>query len=142
MTEATNVETSARDRAGSLLDELVANGDLDNLVHLARLVGSAEDSLTDDMVGRLARVISEGLFLVDRLTRSDGFMRIVAILEREDIQEALTNTLQAVSKASEDARSAARPKGGFGSAIRLLSDPDTQSALQLMAGVCRNLTAK
>lgn len=202
MTEATNVETSGRARAEALLDELVANGDLDNLVqlarmvgsaqdaltddmvsrlaatfsggldmldqanrsgvakalpaisrlvengdldrivNLARLVGSAEDSLTDDMIGRLARVISEGLFLVDRLTRSDGFMRIVSILEREDIQEALTRTLQAVSQASEDARSAARPKGGIGGAIRLMSDPDTQSALQLMAGMCRNLTAK
>lgn len=122
--------------------QLVENGDLDRIVNLARLVGSAEDALTDDMIGRLARVVSEGLFLIDRLTRSDGFMRMIAILEREDIQEALMRMLQAVSTASADIQAAPRPKGGIGGAIKLLADPDTQSALHLMANVCRNMTAK
>jgi uncharacterized protein YjgD (DUF1641 family) len=202
MTKAATVQSKTRARAEALVDELVANGDLDNLVHLARLigsaqdaltddmigrlagamtgglemldqanrsgivkalpaigrmiesgdldrianlarlVGSAEDALTDDMIGRLSRVLSEGLFLVDRLTRSEGFMQMIAILERDDIQDTLTQTLRAVSKAREQAQSAPAPKGGLGGAIRLLSDPDTQSALHLLGNVSKNLTAK
>lgn len=122
--------------------QLVENGDLDRIVHLARLVGSAEDAITDDMIGRLARVATEGLYMVDRMTRSAGFMRMIEILERDDIQDGLTQLLQAVSKASEDTRTSPAPKGGLGSAARLLSDPDTQSALQLLANVSRNLTSK
>ncbi|MCG6857169.1 MAG: hypothetical protein LJE67_03805 [Salaquimonas sp.] len=122
--------------------QLVENGDLDRIVNLARLVGSAEDALTDDMIGRLARVWSEGLFLVDRLTRSEGFMRLVSILEREDIQNTLTELLQAVSKAREEARAAPVSRGGLGGAIRVVSDPDTQSALRFMASLSKGLTAK
>jgi len=124
------------------IGQLVENGDLDRIVNLARLVGSAEDALTDDMISRLAFVATEGLFLVDRLTRSAGFMRMIAILEREDIQETLTELLQAVSKAREDARAAPPAKGGLGSAMKVVADPDTQSALHLLAGIGRNLTAK
>ena len=32
---------------------LVENGDLDRLVQLARLIGSAQDAMTDDMIVRL-----------------------------------------------------------------------------------------
>lgn len=122
--------------------QLVENGDLDRIVNLARLVGSAEDALTDDMVGRLARVLSEGLFLVDRLTRSQGFMRMISILERDDIQQTLTDFLEAVSKARADLKSAPAARGGIGAAVKTVSAPDTQAALQLMANISRNLTAK
>lgn len=202
MSKAATVESTARARAESLIDELVANGDLDNLVHLARLVGSAqdaltddmvgriaaslgggldmldqanrsgvakalpaiaklvengdldrivnlarlvgsaEDALTDDMVGRLARVWSEGLFLVDRLTRSTGFMQMIAVLEREEIQTGLTSLLQAVGKASEEAKKAPAPKSGLGAAVKRISDADTQAALHFLANVSKNLTSK
>jgi uncharacterized protein YjgD (DUF1641 family) len=121
---------------------LVENGDLDRIVHLARLVGSAEDALTDDMVGRLARVASEGLFLVDRLTRSAGFMRLIAVLEREEIQEGVISLLEAFSKASEEAKNAPAPKAGLGAAMKRISDADTQAALHFLANVSRNLTSK
>lgn len=124
------------------IGQLVENGDLDRIVNLARLVGSAEDALTDDMISRLAFVASEGLFLVDRLTRSAGFMRMIAILEREDIQDTLTELLQAVSKAREDARTAPAARGGLGSAMKVVADPDTQSALHLLTNISRNLTGK
>jgi uncharacterized protein YjgD (DUF1641 family) len=129
-------------RALPAIGQLVENGDLDRIVHLARLVGSAEDALTDDMIGRLAHVASEGLFLIDRLTRSAGFVRMIAILEREDIQETLTQLLQAVSKARDDVRAAPAARGGLGAAMKVVSDSDTQSALHLLAHISRNLTAK
>lgn len=122
--------------------QIVENGDLDRIVHLARLVASAEDALTDDMIGRLARVWSEGLFLVDRLTRSAGFMRMIAVLEREEIQDGLISLLLAVSKASEEAKKAPAPKAGLGAAVKRISDADTQAALHFLANVSKNLTSK
>jgi uncharacterized protein YjgD (DUF1641 family) len=119
--------------------QLVENGDLDRLVELARLVGSAQDALTDDMVGRLARVASESIVLVDRLTRSDGFLRLIGLLERPDIQESLAGLLEAVAKAREQGRGAPS-KGGIGGAVRLMSDPETQDALRFMAGLSKALT--
>jgi uncharacterized protein YjgD (DUF1641 family) len=129
-------------RALPAIASLVENGDLDRIVNLARLVGSAEDALTDDMVGRLARVWSEGLFLVDRLTRSAGFMRMIAVLEREEIQDGLINLLEAFSKASEEAKKAPAPKAGLRAAAKRISDSDTQAALHFLANVSRNLTSK
>lgn len=119
--------------------KLVENGDLDRLVDLARLVGSAQDALTDDMIGRLARVASESLFLVDRLTRSDGFMRLIAILEREDIQETLMAFLESVSQARADAAGAEPPKGGLGGLMKMATDRDTQAAMQLAVNMSKHL---
>ena len=53
------------------------NGDLERITQLARLVSSAGDALTDEMVSRLAGVVSEGVFLVDRFSRSEGILRLL-----------------------------------------------------------------
>jgi hypothetical protein len=52
------------------LAELVNNGDLDRIVRLARVYGSAEDALTDDMVSRLSEAIGEGFCTLDQFCRS------------------------------------------------------------------------
>ncbi len=70
--------------AQALVEELVANGDLDNLVHLARLIGSAQDALTDDMVNRLAATAAGGLDLLDRANRSGVARALPAIAELVD----------------------------------------------------------
>ena len=59
------------------LTRLVENGDLERITQLARLVSSAGDALTDEMVSRLAGVVSEGVFLVDRFSRSEGILRLL-----------------------------------------------------------------
>jgi uncharacterized protein YjgD (DUF1641 family) len=127
-------------RALPAVAKLVENGDLDRLVDLARLVGSAQDALTDDMIGRLARVASESLFLVDRLTRSDGFMRLIAILEREEIQETLMAFLEAVSAARDETGKAQPPKGGLGGMMKMAADKDTQAAMQLAVSMSKHLS--
>ncbi len=63
------------------LAKLVQNGDLERIVHLARVVGSAQDALTDDMVGRLSQTVSNGLDLMDQIGRA-GFERAIPILSR------------------------------------------------------------
>lgn len=123
------------------LAELVENGDLDRLVELARLVGSAQDALTDDMIGRLARVAGESMVLIDRLTRSDGFLRLIGFLEGPDIQETLAGLLEAVASAREEG--GVRPSsGGIGGAIKLMSEPGTQDAVRFMARISSALTKR
>ncbi|MBU2769278.1 hypothetical protein HAP94_24755, partial [Acidithiobacillus ferrivorans] len=41
-------------RAQEALAELVNNGDLDRLVQLARLIGSAQNAMSDEMISRMA----------------------------------------------------------------------------------------
>src|SRR5450759_520575 len=57
-------------RAIPALAELVNNGDLDRLVQLARLYGSAQDAMTDEMVGRLAETAAEGISFLDQANRA------------------------------------------------------------------------
>ena len=63
------------------LAEMVNNGDLDRLAKLARVYGSAEDALTDEMVGRLAETIGEGMSLLDQVNRS-GLEKAIPALAR------------------------------------------------------------
>ena len=48
-------------RAIPAIAEMVNNGDLNRVARLARVYASAEDALTDEMVGRLAETIAEGM---------------------------------------------------------------------------------
>src|ERR1035437_10827588 len=48
------VNRSGLARAIPLLAQMVDNGDLQRVVNLARIYGSAEDALTEEMVGRIA----------------------------------------------------------------------------------------
>lgn len=63
------------------LAEMANNGDLDRLAKLARVYGSAEDALTDEMVGRLSETIGEGISLLDQVNRS-GLERAIPALAR------------------------------------------------------------
>ncbi len=63
------VNRAGLDRAIPAIAEMVNNGDLDRLVKLARVYGSAEDALTDEMVGRLTDTLGNGLSLLDRFSR-------------------------------------------------------------------------
>ena len=140
MAKTATVESTTKARAEALVDELVANGDLENLVHLARLIGSAHDALTDDMIGRLAHMAGESMVLLDRLTRSDGFLRLISLLERPDIQDSLAGLLEAVAEARK-AGQQAPSKGGIGGAVKLMSEPGTQDALRMMALISKALTS-
>lgn len=119
--------------------KLLENGDLDRLVDLARLVGSAQDALSDDMIGRLARVASESMVLIDRLTRSDGFMRLIAIIERADVQDTLTALLDAIGRVRAEEGQAAPPAGGLGGLMKLAFDRDTQAAVRAAVAVTNQL---
>ncbi|SCY34945.1 hypothetical protein [Thiohalorhabdus denitrificans] len=58
-------------RAVPVLERMVDNGDLQRLADFARLLGSAQEAVTDEMIGRLATTAGDGLDLLDKLNRAN-----------------------------------------------------------------------
>ncbi|MFA9462564.1 hypothetical protein [Thiohalorhabdus methylotrophus] len=65
------VNRAGLQRAVPVLQRMVDNGDLERLAALARLLGAAQETLTDDMIGRLAGTAGETLDLLEKLNRAD-----------------------------------------------------------------------
>jgi hypothetical protein len=121
--------------AGALpaISQLVANGDLERLVHLARTYGAAQDAMTDEMVGRLAETVAESLSLIDRMHRA-GLDRLVGNIERLGL--VLESTMNALEAAKRDTEKGAAG-GGLGGMWRLLSDAENQESLRFLLAFAR-----
>ncbi len=122
------VNRSGAVRALPALAQLVANGDLERLVHLARTYGAAQDAVTDEMVSRLAETLAESLSLIDRVNRA-GLDRLVGNIERLGI--VLESTMNALEAAKRDTAKAPA-SGGIGGLWRLMSDAETQESLRFL----------
>lgn len=144
-------------RAIPALAEIVNNGDLDRLAKLARVYGSAEDALTDEMVGRLAETLGEGMSLLDRLSRG-GAGRLVEMLARLEASgslqrlaetlprliermELLEGLLAGFDRAAAETAQAPRAAGGVGGLWSLMRDPDNQDALRYLINLGKALRA-
>lgn len=142
------VQRAGLERAIPAVVELVDSGDLQRLVKLARLYSSAEDALTEEMVGRLAETIGSGMSLLDRLSRGGG-ERIVAMLERLESSgglEKMANTLprllerldqvhtmlECIEHAATESARAPQSTGGVGPLWRTMRDPETQDTLNFL----------
>jgi uncharacterized protein YjgD (DUF1641 family) len=123
------VNRSGVGRALPALAQLVANGDLDRLVALARTYGAAQDAMTDEIVTRLAETMSASVSLMDRLNRS-GVDRLIGLLERVVV------ALDAAGRETSEKPAAA---GGFGGLWQLMRDPENQEALRFMLALGRGL---
>jgi uncharacterized protein YjgD (DUF1641 family) len=133
---------SGIDRALPTIAQLVENGDLERLVGFARLFGSVEDSLSDDIVNRLSLVVTELFSLVDKLARNQGFQHLVDLLGKEEVQETLVNTLDAAAIAKSEAAALPPAKGGFGGMWQIFTDPATQEALRFMVLMSKQLSKR
>ena len=136
------INRSGIDRALPTIAQLVENGDLDRLVGLARLIGSVEDSLSDDIVHRLALLVTELASLVDKLARNDGFQRLVDLLGQDEVQDSLVGMLGAASTAKVEAARLPPAKGGFGGLWQMATDPATQEALRFMVLMSKHLNKR
>ncbi|MDA8109727.1 MAG: hypothetical protein M0015_14020 [Betaproteobacteria bacterium] len=139
-------------RAIPILARLVANGDLERVTHLARVVGAAEDAVTDEMISRLADAVGGALSLADRVQRA-GADRLIGALERLAAGGALDRldaTLEHLGKgmglleqvvgALDAAAAEAKPApGGVGGMWRLLTDAENQQTLRFLLAVGRRL---
>jgi hypothetical protein len=151
------VNRSGMTKAIPAIADLVNNGDLDRMTRLARLYASAEDALTDEMIGRLAETAAEGISLLDRLNRggagrlvemlahmeaSGSLQRIADTLPRlVDRLETLERVVHAFEAAGAAAAKAPKSAGGVGGLWGLMRDPDNQDALRYLIEVGKALRA-
>ena len=149
------VNRAGLSRAIPALAEMVNNGDLNRLVKLARVYGSAEDALTDEMVGRLTETVGNGLSLLDRASRG-GAEHVIKMLEGlqesgaleriatrlpqlADRLAAVQEVLRSIDEAAAVSRAAATTAGGIGGLWHLMRDPETQETLRFMLAVGKQL---
>lgn len=125
------VSRSELDKAIPLINRLVETGDLEKVVNLVRVLGSAGDALSDDIVGRLGQMINELLCIADRIARNENLNKLLDLLERDHMVETLASLLEAA--ASAKASHEPKPSGGIVSLLKTMSDPDVQQALQLLS---------
>ena len=142
-------------RALPAIARLVENGDLDRISQLARVYSSAQDALTDEMVGRMAETLGNGLLLLDRLNRG-GADSVVGMLESLNASGALQRLsatlpqwlelltmvqqlLQAVDDASAASRAAQPPRAGLRSLVRLLGNQESQQTIRFLLDVGKKL---
>ena len=133
------INRSGIDRALPAIAQLVDNGDLERLSGIARLIGATEDSLSDDIVNRLALIVTGLAALVDKLARNEGFLRLVEILGQDEVQSTLVDLICAASTAKTEAASLPPAKGGFGGLWKMASDPETQDALRFLVLMIKQL---
>jgi len=149
------VNRSGVGKALPAMAQLVANGDLDRLVALARTYGAAQDSLTDEMVSRIAETMGASISLMDRLNRA-GVDRLVGVLERLaatgalerlerladrlgaalDIPERIVGALDAANS-EMSAKPAAG--GGLGGLWGLMRERENQETLRFLLAVGRGI---
>jgi uncharacterized protein YjgD (DUF1641 family) len=148
------VNRSGLSKAIPQLAQMVDNGDLQRLVNLARVYGSAEDALTEEMVGRLAAAASDGLSLMDQVNRSglekalptltrlvaDGDMERLAQLARVygAMQDALSEEIigRLAEAASEGLSLLDRlNRGGAGRLVEMLAKLEASGSLQRVANL-------
>jgi hypothetical protein len=134
--------------------EMVNNGDLERLSQLARVYHAAQDALTDEMIGRMAETLGEGMSLLDRVNRS-GFWRLVEVMERLESTGALeriatslpqllerlemvTGMLNCLENAAKNSK--AQPaKGGIGSLWHIMTDEKTVNSLQFLLNMSEQM---
>jgi hypothetical protein len=147
---------SGLSKAIPALAEMVNNGDLERLSQLARVYHAAQDALTDEMIGRLAETLGEGMSLLDRVNRS-GLWRLVEVMERLESTGALeriaiglpqllerldmvSGMLSCLENAAKNSR--AQPaKGGIGSLWHIMTDEKTVNSLQFLLNMSEQMQA-
>lgn len=141
------VNRSDLEHALPVISRMAADGDLERLSQLARVYSSAQDALTDEMIGRLAEMVGEGMTLLDRVNRS-GFWRLVEVMEHlestgalERIANALPQLVERLDMVAgmlhcvENAAVQANAKpasGGIGNLWSLMTNERTARSLQFL----------
>jgi len=118
----------------------MATEDLQRLVEFAQLVTAGRDAMSDEIVTRLAGAMSEGLTLLDRLTRNEGLMHLLKVLDRQETQYLLVALSDAIHAASREIPTAPPATGGLACMMRVARDPGTQEGLRLLSVFGKHLS--
>ena len=84
------VSRSNLDKAIPLINHLVETGDLERAANLVRVLGSAGDALSDDIVGRIGEMANELMIIADRIARNENIHKLLDLLERDHMVEMLS----------------------------------------------------
>ncbi len=106
---------------------------VDGLVEMLNFAASAKDAMSDEIVTRLARTMSEGMTLLDRLTRNEGVMRMLQVLDRPETQYLLISLADALAKMSRELATAPPAKGGILGLVQLARTPGTQEGVRALS---------
>lgn len=117
-------------------------GDVDfqQLVEVAQLITAARDAMSDEIVTRVSGALSEGLTLLDRVTRNEGLMRLLQVLDHPDTQNWLVALAESLPVASKEVASTPPPKGGLLCLTRVATEPGTLEALQFVAALFSHMS--
>ncbi len=124
------VSRSNIDIAIPLINQMVESGDLERVVNLVRILGSAGDALSDDIIGRLGEMVNELLCMADRIARNDNLNKLLELLERDHMVDTLSGLLEAAATAK--ASHTTESSGGVMGLLKIAKDPEVQQALQFM----------
>lgn len=100
MTLLDQINRSGLDKAIPVVAQMAQNGDLERIAQMARLFGSAQDALTDEMIGRLTEMVSGGMTLLDQVNRH-GAEHLISILARLEMVEAMLEGVQEAAHSIE-----------------------------------------
>jgi len=131
-----SVTASETPQSPPALNEAAAH----EMVEIINLLASARDAMSDGMVSRLARAISEGVALLDRLTSNHGFMRLLQVLDQPESQRLLIGLAEALRAASRDIAATAPCQGGLWETMHGLRQPATQEGIRILAYLGRHLS--
>lgn len=106
---------------------------LEQISELASVFSAARDALSDEIVTRVSSALSEGIILLDRVTRNEGLMRLLQILEKPESQHLLLSLSDALSAMSKDLARSTPAKGGVTGIVKLAFDPGTQEGLRSLS---------
>lgn len=120
--------------------DAMTNDDLQRLVEFAQLVTAARDAMSDDIVSRLSGAFSEGITLLDRLTRNEGLMSLLQVLDRQESQNFLIAVSKAIHESSQEIASTPPAIGGIGCTLRVVRDPGTLEGLRLLSLIGKHLS--
>lgn len=111
----------------------MAVDDLQRLVEVAQLITAGRDAMSDEIVTRLSHTVSEGLTLLDRLTRNGGLMRLLQVLDRQENQDLLFAVAEAIGAVGKEAPTTPPSAGGLVPLLRLARKPGTHDGLRLLS---------
>ena len=112
---------------------VVISGDLDRLVNLTRVLGSAADALSDDIVARLAETLSELMCIADRLARNEGLQQMLRLLENQALMDAVIKLAKAAAEVSNE--TAEESAGGMLGIYKTMTNAEVQTALAVVGRI-------
>ena len=120
--------------------DAISTDDLQRLVEVAQLVTAARDAMSDEIVTRMAGAMSEGITLLDRLTRNEGLMHLLKVLDRQETQNLLIAMSDAFHSASQEISAAPPAIGGLGCMMRVVRDPGVLEGIRLMSIIGKHMS--